>query len=103
MCAYTRGGTERAIPSTISKHCFYYQKLLLLVSEGRKKLPTGVAYRGRKRLGVMTDYEGPLKMLQPKTYLSLLGLCGKDGSNQNGLGCDYWNDNDNNSQKLQVG
>ena len=50
----------------------------------------------------MCDYDGPLKMLQSKTYISLSGLCGKDGGNQNGMSTEFWNLNDNNNQKLQV-
>ena len=50
---------------------------------------------------VMNDYEGPLKMLQPKTYTSLLTLGAKDGSSPIGMNSDCWSNN-NNNQKMQV-
>ena len=40
---------------------------------------------------IMTDYDGPMKMLQPKTYTSLTAFCGKDGSSAAGLSADLWN------------
>ena len=55
--------------------------------------------RGGRKSGVMTGYEGPLRMLQPKTFSSLLGLCGKDDSVMNS---DYWNGSDDTNQKMQV-
>lgn len=50
----------------------------------------------------MSDYEGPLKMLQPKTYTPLVTLSGRDGGNLLAMNSDYWNNNCNNSAKMQV-
>ena len=112
-CSHALGvGRRVSLTGTISKVPYPRQQfhgaiidarvcsLIVWTKDLSAKVPS--CFRGWKKADVMCDYDGPLKMLQSKTCISMLALCGKDGGSQNGMSTEYWSINDNNNQKLQV-